>query len=204
MNQTIKELTPFINNAISSIFDISRTISSYDYSLGQFKHTELFLLPTFFDIETQSIHFTPEFIDDEKDFNFFDKSLENQIRNIIRLIKYFDDVLIVRHRLSITFNQDFHIKSFKLIINFNFSNIDYTKVRFYMETTFTEKIVGRFENINGKYINTNHKIFFEKLEDVQKKILLSYIKDGLDFSLDFSKNKEDFEKSLLVLDMYKI
>lgn len=204
MQEITEEMTPFINRAISTIFGINRTISSYDQSLGQFKHTESFLFPTSFDVESHCIHFTPEFIDDEKDFIFFDKSFQNQIRNIIRLIKYFDDFFIMRHRLSIKFNKHFNIKSFKLIINFNFSNIDYQKGRSYMEPTFTEKFVVRFENIKDTYIKTNNKIFFEKLEDVQKKVLLAYMRDGLDFSLDFLQNQEDFEKSLLVLDMYKI
>jgi len=227
MQQTIKELTPILNDTITSILGAERIIAHHDIRLNKFTMTEnAFLFPSSFNRVENCIHFTPEFIDHEDDFSFFDKEVENYLKNIIRLIRKSSRLLIFKFNLNMTFNQfeervnkttllsnSVKLRSFRLIIkiqlNDNYNKNPYVSRREVNKLYDKDRCFNRFvifgKIIDGDLLIIDKVRLFEKINVTKKEILLEVpesLRNDLDF--DLSKPPEDFEKELLVLDIARI
>jgi hypothetical protein len=226
MQQTIKELTPILNEAITSILGSKRVIAHHDIELNKFTMTEnSFLFPSSFNRIENCIHFTPEFIDHEDDFSFFDREVENYLKNIIRLIRQSSSQLIFSFKLNITFNHfeeivsettalpNSTLKSFRLIIKI-YELDDYNKNstisfsqfnKIYDKDSHFNRFVIFGKTVNDDMVIINRLKLFENLNTLKQDILLKYpdfLLHDLDF--DLSKPPEEFEKELLVLEMSRI
>lgn len=228
MQQTIKELTPILNDTITSILGTERVIAHHDIELNKFTMTEhAFLFPSSFNRIEKCIHFTPEFVDHEDDFSFFDKEVENYLKNIIRLIRQSGTFLIFSYRLNIIFDElskepaeisqlsnTIKPRSFRLIVKlYQLDGTYYTAYsqsyqkfnKLYEENPLVNRFVifGKIENENIVIIDKPK--LFEKINFIKENILLQFTELLIhDLDFDLSKKPEEFEKELLVIEMSRI
>ena len=229
MQQTIQELSPIVNETITAIFATQRVMAHHDTELNKFTILEphAFLFPSTFNRIENCIHFTSEFIEHEDQFSFFDKEVENYLKNIIRLIRQSATHLIFSYRLNISFDEldkemddisnlskPIKLRSFRLIVKlYQLDGTYYTSHsksfqkfnKLYEENYHLNRFVVFGKIVNDDMVIVDRAKLFEKINLTKQDILLKFTDCSLtDLDFDLSKPPEDFEKELLVIQMSRI
>lgn len=212
MNAQILAMKPFINETLSSIFDDTVCLASYNKrkdaffksitSLNQDQKNEL--VPTSL-VNQKQLHFGNGHPIEVDDITFTDKILENWVKNLFSLVEASFENVILLYKVNMTFDQ----------VNDNQKAIS-CRVIFEIHSKF-----NTYENhLKDKNMN-KLVIFFRRTEkdmnvyelnklmanmNLMKKEILTIFpdidNDGLLF--DLAQPEENFMKNLAIIDMFRI
>ena len=222
MNAQILAMKPFINEALSSVFEDTVCLASYNKRKDEFfksitslnKDQKKELVPTNL-MNQKQLHFGNGQPVEVDDIIFTNKTLENRMKNLFRLIEAAFENVIFLYKVNMTFDQ-FNENESKSLFSFNKPKAMSCRVIFEIHSKF-----HTYENhLRDKNMN-KLVIFFRRIEkdmpvyelnklmvnmDLMKKEILTIFpdidNDGLLF--DLGQPEENLKKNLAIIDMFRI